>query len=891
AKKSFLEIDYSRLIWRIGSQNGDDDDIDDFIAAQLFDFENDPAIEIQTEEEHLSQKLSQLSASGKTKDKSSNEPTTTTTTAKKRPALTPSTATATTTFATTLLSSSGSTRKKLGTNEEGNEEGNQEGKEEDKEGEEEDENKNEDLDDKEKKALDLKIPKYLSTAYRAFEETISPVLKKNGNSMNIEDARTMAAIIDNLECVNVDKSLWIIYLQSGTGELQSEQRIITAVNSSVVVSNLQIWPAEVKAKMIKHGHTTTTNPNDIDHESCVDYVHRVLIKYQNLKTYYETNLQDIKQRLSYCLTDEIEQIIIKFVQQHGITLYRVPVEGLIAVVEYDYKDRLIQSEFYLENYSEYQRQVFENLCKSKRERETTKVDVAVLKQRIAHNHLPKSFDSLQIPEPITLSSINDTKTRQRLSDRCEKILQRARSDMILIYIAAAEAKMNEWKEKFDKDLAEMKEYLKFRRTSYVSLQIEASFFRHSSDGQELDLVHRWSSFIDKSKIRFSPTLCRDSHQHHLSSKQMELLHRGPSYVLPCQLHILSESSLNMDHILTKQMASLRRELTRVFTKYPVDLSRRMNFEKEIQNLFHASFNQSIPSTLEERIFYEKQLIKSIRYQLNKDQLILRRTADNYNTYYLGPLNEFQQKSDDFVQHSTSYEFIGLLQALYTFLAHPLVSTRHKRLSYDATHELTALVLRNNFFSYDDKIYRFTKGCPLNLPLTDLLGDIYLYDWQFPLVRQSRLNDLFYGRYHNIGLMTWYEPIEQLQTIFDELERLLPSGAQLTSFIATTVHFMDCLIDNQRGNLFTNVYHDSTVRPFLLLYIPSYARLSHRKWLRYVFIHAFHYCCSFEDFEDERIYIEAIFLANRYALDFVEYHWRQFLKRFNFSLIELTDLNR
>ncbi|CAF2153587.1 unnamed protein product [Rotaria magnacalcarata] len=409
---------------------------------------------------------------------------------------------------------------------------------------------------------------------------------------------------------------------------------------------------------------------------------------------------------------------------------------------------------------------------------------------------------------------------------------------------------------------------------------------------------------------------------------MEFLHCGSSYVSPRQLHILSGSSSTMNEILTKQMAPLQRELTRVFTKYPVDLS-------------------------QERILYEKQLIKSIRYQLNKGQLILRLTVDNYNTYYLGSLNEFQKKSDDFVQHSTSYEFIaqyldellrplfnnlsvstrflnsddfiyklryfaikldsllpktqfvtfkihdlydnvthaGLLQALYAFHAHSLVSTRHKRLSNDAIHELTAIVLRNNFFSYDDKIYRFTKGSPLNLPLTDLLGDIYLYDWQFPLVRQLRLNDLFYGRYHNIGLMTWYGPIEQLQTILDELEQLLPSGAQLTSFIATTVHFMDCLIDNRRGNLFTNVYHDSTVQPFLLPYIPDHARLSHRKWFRYIFIHAFHYCCSFEDFEDERIYIDAIFLANGYSLDFVEYHWRQFLKRFNFSHVELTDLNR
>ncbi|CAF4484495.1 unnamed protein product [Rotaria socialis] len=264
-----------------------------------------------------------------------------------------------------------------------------------------------------------------------------------------------------------------------------------------------------------------------------------------------------------------------------------------------------------------------------------------LRKRYQHPHTythrpPKSFDSLQIPEPITLASINDTKTHQRLSDRCEKIVQRSRYDMILIYIAVAEAKMNEWKDKFDTDLDEMKEYLvrgaSHKRLHRVMVDIlyRPSFFRHSSDGQELDLVYRWSSFIEKSKVHFSPTLYHDSHQHHLSSKQMEFLHRGPSYVSTCQLHIVSGSSLNMDHLLTKQMSSLRRVLTRVFTKYPVDLSRRMNFEKEIQNLFHASFDQSIPSTFEER-----------------------------------PQNEFQQKSDDFVQHSTSYEFIGMFDGINT----------------------------------------------------------------------------------------------------------------------------------------------------------------------------------------------------------------------------------
>ncbi|CAF1543586.1 unnamed protein product, partial [Rotaria sordida] len=70
--------------------------------------------------------------------------------------------------------------------------------------------------------------------------------------------------------------------------------------------------------------------------------------------------------------------------------------------------------------------------------------------------------------------------------------------------------------------------------------------------------------------------------HHLSQEQITFLNRGPTYVPPCQIHILSKSSTTLAQIVTKQMARLRRELTKLFTQYSVDLSRRMNFEKEIQ---------------------------------------------------------------------------------------------------------------------------------------------------------------------------------------------------------------------------------------------------------------------------------------------------------------------
>ena len=103
-------------------------------------------------------------------------------------------------------------------------------------------------------------------------------------------------------------------------------------------------------------------------------------------------------------------------------------------------------------------QLFNDLTKTKYAKEQYKFDVAILKQRVAYNHLPNSFDSLQIPPPILITTVNNESIRQRLTDRCEKSLQRTESDMIAIYIATVEAKLNEFKMKFDTDLAQMKQY-------------------------------------------------------------------------------------------------------------------------------------------------------------------------------------------------------------------------------------------------------------------------------------------------------------------------------------------------------------------------------------------------------------------------------------------------
>jgi len=126
------------------------------------------------------------------------------------------------------------------------------------------------------------------------------------------------------------------------------------------------------------------------------------------------------------------------------------------------------------------------------------------------------------------------------------------------------------------------------------------------------------------------------------------------------MHLLSKSS-TLPQIITKQIMPLRRQLTTLFKEYQVDNAYQNAFRRNMEQEFAKSFTPSIPLALQKRVFYEKELIQSIRHQLAENQLILRRTSDEYNTYYLGDRNEFQAKSLEYMEENASYyETMGVI---------------------------------------------------------------------------------------------------------------------------------------------------------------------------------------------------------------------------------------
>lgn len=222
---------------------------------------------------------------------------------------------------------------------------------------------------------------------------------------------------------------------------------------------------------------------------------------------------------------------------------------------------------------------------------------------------------------------------------------------------------------------------------------------------------------------------------------------------------------------------------------------------------------------------------------------------------------------------------SLCMALNDFLHTQTVNGRFDRLTVTALVELTQLVLQNNLFIYQQKIYRYMQGCPKNLALIELLGSIYIHRWSMKLIRQIRFTNDFYARYHNMIFFTWSESKSKLEQVLKKFTFTLPNHLQTKVSIGNKAHFLNAYIENQNGRLHTRVYRNPIQQLFLLPYASEHPRLTHRHWCRYALTRAVLYCARLEDFHEERQHIELSFLANGYSLDFVEYHLRQFFNRF------------
>lgn len=296
-----------------------------------------------------------------------------------------------------------------------------------------------------------------------------------------------------------------------------------------------------------------------------------------------------------------------------------------------------------------------------------------LKQRVFYNKSPTSYHSIQTSIESATTTTN-TPYQQRLLIRKKKLERTG------LQILKLERQLYQCQTKFDEELNNMwqnhrKGIEDKQMPITLSNLIEQRFTLITNIWREM-YMHRLLYYVEASYaecdaletqkqsgheeqqlpskvIGYEAQLINHT-QYTFTDQQLQLLSRGPTYVPPYQLHV-SPLCTSSDDVLKKLYAPLKHRLAYLFMKYEIPVTLQFTIQQDIYNQFTKSFSQPLPVDLQQRAQNEQVLVQKIRGILKKNNLILRRTADDQNTFYVGYRQAFEQQADEHVRTSNYYD--------------------------------------------------------------------------------------------------------------------------------------------------------------------------------------------------------------------------------------------
>ena len=190
-------------------------------------------------------------------------------------------------------------------------------------------------------------------------------------------------------------------------------------------------------------------------------------------------------------------MIHTLVMDYGTALYAIVNEGYIAAVRFTFKEQMIDSEFEREDKMRLCIQAFRTVVKSKTAAERANIEVKMLKERVVHQQIAPILGSFQISTPADMQTIQDDTTRQCLTYQYEQLLQRTKSELIVIHIRIAEAKANELLKQFDND---QKEFFQKLRASYSESSMKKTLANLMNS--RLNVIEQRLQTLLNLKVRF-----------------------------------------------------------------------------------------------------------------------------------------------------------------------------------------------------------------------------------------------------------------------------------------------------------------------------------------------------------------------------------------------------
>ncbi|CAF1307631.1 unnamed protein product, partial [Rotaria sordida] len=402
---------------------------------------------------------------------------------------------------------------------------------------------------------------------------------------------------------------------------------------------------------------------------------------------------------------------------------------------------------------------------------------------------------------------------------------------------------------------------------------------------------RYGDFEDKINrvmISYSPTMIIQTSSHQLIDEQIKLLNRDPTYVPPCQIYV-SSSFISMNDVTQKQYKLLQHHLSILFAKHNTNTSEGMFINKDIKDTFINYFSLPLPLSLYQRVLHEKQLVESIREHLQMNNLILRRTADETNVFYLENQKDFDEKANEFMTKTDAFEVTEIIDDNNLPQTHEYLTKIIKSMNIEKnTLTVKPIIVSqcsatSRIAQFLDRLIRpvverstnsttFMNGADFMRKLNRYVDDEHrlqpktnfitmkISNYYTMVSNAAMLVVLEDYLNHNLALpvidgtpiqkivnLTANETAAKFQQVLQCLRTKYPNVA-LEVNIGFKCQFLHAHIENLNGTLYSRAYHDPNIQKYTLPYVIGDSTAAHSHWFRSALIRALRYYTSVYDFD-------------------------------------------
>ncbi|CAF2253039.1 unnamed protein product [Rotaria magnacalcarata] len=231
---------------------------------------------------------------------------------------------------------------------------------------------------------------------------------------------------------------------------------------------------------------------------------------------------------------------------------------------------------------------------------------------------------------------------------------------------------------------------------------------------------------------------------------------------------------------------------------------------------------------------------------------------------------------------------GTLEALVGFCMKHSKNNRIGTLYIDHIMKIARLILDTNYFAYYDKYYKQIRGGAMGSAFTQVLANIYMYEWEQDLIKYQKSKNEIYGRYIDDIFMTTNEPEHKICQILDK-ENNKNVNIKINYQIGISVDFLDVTIQNVNNRLRTVLYHKLAAEPYILPFTSEHPRHILRNIPCTAILRAAKICSDVNDFNVEQHNIMISLLLNGYPPKCIDKCFQHFFK-LNAATSVLTDLN-